>query len=795
MKRQKKGRSNKPSAPRAVSLPRADNGGKPKDAGGVDGFPLARRRSDWLFGLLLLAVTLIAYQPLWHAGFIWDDDEHITRPELRSLHGIVRIWTQLGATQQYYPVVHTVFWVEHRLWGDAPLGYHLVNILLHVFSALLLAKILRQLQIPGAWLAAAIFALHPVQAESVAWISELKNTLSGVFYFSAALAYLDFDRSRSVRSHGFALALFALGLLSKTVIATLPVGLLVIFWWQRGKLSWRRDVAPLIPFFVAGIGTGLLTAWVERKFIGAEGAEFDFSIVERCLIAGRAISFYLGNLVWPMNLVFMNPRWNVSQAAWWQYFFPAAALLLLGTLMWLRRQSRGPLVALLFFVVTLFPALGFFNVYPFRYSFVADHFQYLACIGPISLAAAGIELGMARIARRQPFLLPALTAALLSICGALTWHQCGMYADAETLWRATLARNPRCWMAHNNLGALHVQRGELDQAIAEFRKSLEIEPANSEALLDLGMALAIKGEVAEAVAQFRRAVELKPDYAEAHYNLGAAMTVMGQTAQAAAEYQKALEFKPHYPEARHGLGLTFARNGQTDEAISQYRLALALNPDYAEDLNDLGSALFQRGEREDAIAQFRQAVELKPEFAEAHYNLGVALTTMGQSGQAAAEYAKALEIKPDYPEARYNLGLCFARSGRLEEAIAQFQQALQIKPDYVEVLDDLGLAYVQKGELDKGIEQLRRAVDLKPGYAAAHNNLGIALVQKGAVAEGVAQFRQAVEIKPDYAEAHYDLGVGLAAMGQTEAAAAQYRKALELKPDYPEARRRLGPAD
>ena len=197
---------------------------------------------------LALLVTLVAYYPAWHGGLLWDDDAHITRVDLRSFEGLWRIWFDVGATQQYYPVTHSAFWVLYRLFGDATLGYHLVNISLHATSAFLFAVILRRLAVPGAVLAAFIFALHPVHVESVAWITELKNTLSGVFYLGAALAYLRFDADRRRQSYALALVLFALALLSKTVTATLPAALLVVFWWQRGALRWRQDVLPLAPF-------------------------------------------------------------------------------------------------------------------------------------------------------------------------------------------------------------------------------------------------------------------------------------------------------------------------------------------------------------------------------------------------------------------------------------------------------------------------------------------------------------------------------------------------------------------
>jgi hypothetical protein len=409
----------------------------------------------WLPALILIALAV--YYPAWHGGLLWDDDGHLTRTELRSMHGLWRIWFDLGATQQYYPLVHSAFWLLARIWGDDPLAYHLVTIVLHASSAFLIVLILRRLGVPGAALAGIIFAVHPVQVESVAWMTELKNTLSGVLCLGSALAYLHFDERRQPRFYAAASGLFVLALLSKTVTATLPAALLVVLWWQRGGLSWRRDVLPLAPFFAAGAAAGVLTSWVEHSIIGAEGVEFDLTLIERVLVAGRAIVFYIGTLVWPSRLIFMYPKWAVNATVWWQYLYPAGvagALLLLWSL---RARSRAPIAALLFFCVTLAPALGFVNVYPFKYSFVADHFQYLACIGIIALFS-GTLVGVAR--RRSSGAATAVQAALIVVVGAplalLAHSQSRQYVNAETLYRVTLSRNPESWLAHTNLAVLEL---------------------------------------------------------------------------------------------------------------------------------------------------------------------------------------------------------------------------------------------------------------------------------------------------------------------------------------------------
>jgi tetratricopeptide (TPR) repeat protein len=546
--------------------------------------------SSWTGGLILVLAIFLTYLPVWHAGFIWDDDGHVTRPDLRSWAGLGRIWFQLGATQQYYPVVHSVFWVEHGLWGDAPLGYHLVNVLLYALSALVLLKVLRQLEIPGAWLATAIFALHPVQVESVAWVTELKNVLSGLFYFSSALAYLQFDRTRETKVYAGSLALFVLGLMSKSVIASLPAALLVVFWWKRGRLSWKADVLPLIPFFAVGIVCGLFTAWVERHFIGAEGAAFDFTFLERTLIAGHAIWFYLGNLAWPTNLIFNYPRWHIDGNDASQYLFPGAALVVAAGLAWLSRTWRGPLAGFLFFVGTLFPALGFFNVYPFIYSFVADHFQYLACLGIIVPAAAGLtrlaEILLPGKARLQAM----VGAALLLLLGSLSWEQAWVYANEKMLWTETLEQNPESWLAHNNLGIMLLHEARPDEAIAQFRKTLELNPNFDRAHDSIGDALLQKGQVEAALAEYQKCMAAEPNFASSHFNAGLCLAMGGRTDDAIAEFRKTLALDPYHGKAHYNLGTALLQKGQVNEAIVQFQECLAVEPGEPHALEKLAQA-------------------------------------------------------------------------------------------------------------------------------------------------------------------------------------------------------------
>jgi tetratricopeptide (TPR) repeat protein len=484
----------------------------------------------------------------------------------------------------------------------------------------LVLKILRFLRIPGAELATIVFALHPVNVETVAWITERKNTLSGFFGLAATLSYLKFDESRSRRSYALALGLFLLGLLSKTAIVTLPLALLVIFWWKRGAaISWRRDVVSLIPFFFLSAAAGLMTWWVEYGNIGYRAITLAFSPVDRCLMAGRAFWFQLGKVLWPSNLMFVYPRWEINAAVGWQYLFPLAVLGLLGILWSLRRWSRGLLAGVLIYIFLLLPTLGFLNQYAFIYSFVTDHWQYLACLGIITPCASGIVLLTGRLKHWQPLLEPGITLMLAGTLFVLTWQQSRIYIGAETLYRTSITRNPACWLAYDHLIEIVYQTNRIPEAMELFKQALRIKPAVAH--YSLGRALLKTGRTSEAIDQFKQALQIDPDYAEAHNNLGGALFLTGRTSEAIEEYKQALRISPNYAHAHNNLGNALLQIGRPSEAIDQYKQALRNEPNSASTHNNLAAALAQMGRTSEAIAQLKNALRINPNYIDARDNL------------------------------------------------------------------------------------------------------------------------------------------------------------------------------
>ncbi|PYJ31170.1 MAG: hypothetical protein DME88_16435 [Verrucomicrobia bacterium] len=667
-------------------------------------------RRDWLWGFLLIALVFIAYSPVFHAGFVWDDESHLTQnPCIVGPLGLKEVWTSTRAV--YYPLVLTTFWVLHKFVGLNPLPYHILNVLMHAGSALLLWRVLRQLGVSGAWLGAALWALHPVMVQSVAWVTELKNTQSCLFYLLSIFWFLKWEeelQSRSggfptaarfwsartsprfksgdmsphskTASHSFMLALsllfFVLATLSKPSVVMLPVVLALCMWWRRGRIGWK-DAVPLAPFLLISALASVWTIWEQKFHSSAVGPDWAQTWPERFIIAGRAIWFYLAKLVWPNPLIFIYPRWAINPSQLLAYV-PLVAVVVGLILLWSLpgKAGRALFFAAAYYVVSLFPVLGFFSVYFFRYSFVSDHFQYLASMGPLALAGAAITEGCRRLALPgrapglmpeqrqsavslttgwQSFLLAAISGALLLILCVLTWQQTAVYHDLRSLYTDTLAKNPGCWMAHYNLGIVLRDHGETDQAITHYRQ----------------------------------AIELRSGYAEAHYNLARLLAEKGEFNDAINHYEATLAINPVDAEAHNNLGATLFKGDRVDDAIAHYRQALAIQPDYAEASCNLAAALLSRGDMDGAIARYLTCVAVLPDHADAQYNLASALLRKGRIDEAVIHYEKALELLPENADAHVNLGSAFLSKGRVEDAIAQYKEALRLAPENVAAQSNL----------------------------------------------------------------------------------------------------------
>src|ERR1017187_6209024 len=651
--------------------------------------------------LFLVFLTLLAYIPALRCGYIWDDDVYVTRNSLLTAHdGLSRIWFSAHGHSQYFPLVFTTLRVEHMLWGLNPLGYHLVNVLLHAVNALLIWAVLRRLALPGAWLAAAIWALHPVNVESVAWITELKNTESTLFYLLALLAWMKFTAGETVHSWRFyvlSLLLYVLALCAKTTACTLPAAMLLVLWLGKEPIRTRRWIQ-VAPFFILGFGMGLLSVWWEGHLgnYSRGGVLLPAGVLGRVLIATRALWFYAAKLVWPTRLAFSYARWEINPSDPRQYVWVVGCVTVALLLCWKRNiWGRSPFAAVVFFVAALSPMLGFVPLYTFRYSFVADHYQYLASIGIIALAVAT----MARV-QWQRRTRVAVGGAILTVLGVLSWQRCCAYRDEETLWRDTIAKNPGSWMAHENLGVLLQEAGKVTEAINHYQEALRVKPDDATAHNDWGNALVLVGSNPEATQHYEQALRFEPDWGDVQNNWGNALLLAGDVRGAMEHYQLALRLNPGSAESHYNLGRAFQQMGKLDDASKQYEQALLSRIDFAEAHNNLGDVLRQTGKIQEAIVQYEQALQSQPVYAEAHYNLGIALTQVGKLPEATAQYEEALKINPAYAAAHNNLGNLLLQERRIEDAIGHFEQALRIDPNYVAAHNNLGNALVQAGRLE-----------------------------------------------------------------------------------------------
>ncbi len=602
-----------------------------------------------LAGMALIVVAaIVCYMPVMNGDFIMDDDGLLVKNRLiQASDGLCRLWCTNEAID-YWPATNSLLWIEWRLWGTNTTGYHVGNLILHIAESLLIWIILRKLSIPGAFLAATIFAVHPVNVESVAWISQRKNMMAMLFFLLSIFWYLkemqgasghgrretasDFVQHSSCIPHPssfywLSMAAFLLAMLSKGSVVVLPVLLFLIVCWLHPPTM--RDALRIAPFFMVAAVLTAVNIWFQTH-----GGEFDIrsdSFQHRLLGSGVVVWFYLFKALLPINLAFIYPQWRIDggNPLWW---LPLSAVLAVTAALWRWRNTRcRPLFfTWLFFCTALVPVLGFIDVGFMKYSLVADHYQHIAIIGVIALAAASW-----RAWKRQARATTIRAATLVAIAAAgtlalLAWRQSGVYRDQIALYQATLKNNPGSWMAHNNLGV----------AI--------INTAPPEVLIE----------------HFQQALKLKPDYHEAHNNLA---TILMKT-------------------------------GRLREAIEHYRQAIRLKPDYFEAYNNLGIALFESGSLPEAIENYSQALKFKSDYAEAHYNLGNALLKTKRLQEAIEEYQQALRLMPDNAIVHYVLAMAYAQANRTSEALAMAQKAVELarsqgQTDHVKRIQDWLNAY------------------------------------------------------------------------------------------------------
>lgn len=678
--------------------------------------------------LVIIGITVLAYLPAFDAGYVFDDAMYLTgNSRMGTLDGLRGIWMDVGQPDyrhQYYPLTSSALWVQHQLWGGNPFGYHFVNVLLHALNAILLWRLLRMLKVPGAWIAGAIFAVHPVHVQSVAWISELKNVLSTFFFLLSAnvlVRWFGVHRGGAVipRSHlssallyGLGALLFVCALLSKTATALLPVALLLVLWWKRDTIG-RRDALGMLPLVVIGASAVLMTVYLETHG-GASGELYAQTLLERCLIAGRSVWFYAGKLAWPVALSLIYPRWTVDTGAWWQSMFPVAVVATVAALWLLRgRVGKGPLVAVCYFILAVAP-ISFVNVAFTRFSYVADHWQYWGSMGLIALGTAVFcgSFLKPRDSRLKTLLGWLRVPVAVSVLGALsiaTWQRSHVFTNEWTLWSDTLQKNPTSWQAHYNVGIALAEAGSTEEAVRHYRAALRLEPEESVVHNNLGIALCALGHHRAGLAEFEEAVRLAPRSPQAQVNLGEALISEGRVKEGMRHYHEAMRAIPRFAGAHFNMGITLRAQGRLDEAIAQFREALRISPDAYEVHNSLGEAFLAAARPDEAIRHYRESLRLRPEWAAAHFNLAIALESQDRLNEAISHYRQALWSEPEIAEVHYRLGGALHRAGRSVPAIKHLRYAVSLKPGWSDAWRSL--AWVLATTNDPDERDAHEAVD------------------------------------------------------------------------------------
>ena len=656
-------------------------------------------RRGTLAALALGLLAAVCYLPamLW-GGLIWDDFIWAQSKAVLAWDGLGTIWSRpsrIHREAHYWPLTYTTFWLEHKIWGLAPAGYHVVNVLLHLLNTLLVWRLLLRLAVPGAWVVAAVFAVHPTHVESVAWIIERKDVLSGLFYLAAVWVWLRFLEQPRPWRYGLTLLLFAAGLLSKSIVVTLPAALLIIRWWKEDRIT-VRDLQKVAPFFLVAL---LITAF-DLVSVGSRDVVLDYSLPQRMLLASQALWFYAAKLVWPTDLAVIYSRWEISLGDPKAWLALAGAAALAASLWLLRhRVGRGPLAGALFFAVTLSPVLGFVNHGYMIYSMVADRFQYLAGIGVMAVLIGAAVHGAGRLSGRLKSWALGLAVVVLGLLGTMTWRQSEIYRDGVAFYNHIASVNPQARSAHYNL-------------------SMELNKA---------------GRPEEALAPARMALEKRPDHTNAYVILASPLIHMERFVEAEEVLRRALEIDPGHKGSLREIANLFRLQERRQEALEAYRALLEIDPDYPLAHAFMGDTLVQLQRYEEAVKPLDKALSLikaapsvtpdLPTAQSIHVLLGTALRELGRTRAAEAHFRQALQLDPHNMDALEQVAAVEFRRGRYREALELYRTQVEIDPDKANTHANMGAALFYLDRAEEAIQSLERALELDPTLETARENL------------------------------------------------------------------------
>lgn len=757
-----------------------------------------QQATPYILALIIILITFVAYFPCMKGPFIWDDNHMVyNNPLIKGgvSDGLMKFWF----TKQnfdYFPLTFTSLWIEWRLWGTNPMGYRLVNILLHALCAIAVWRILKRLKVPAPWLIGAIFAVHPVAVGSVAWIAERKNTLSMVFFLLSLLSYLRFEDEESEgkqsgRWYWLSLAAFLAALFSKTSVVMLPVVILGLAWWRRGKIT-RKDLTRMAPYFAAAFLMGLLALWFQYnraigRGMGTIRPEGPFS---RTAAAGWSLWWYAFKAIVPVNLMVVPPRWHVvalNPVAW----LPLALYAAVAWVCWKNRATWGrhPLAAMGYHAVNLLPVLGIFQIYFMRFSLVGDHWHYIAYIGPVILLVAPLAAWVGRQRDEIRLYSHAGAGFLLCLLCVLTWRQSSLYANERELWLHNIRHNREGWVAYHNAAVLfprgsqesldffseainlnpeyheayfgrgqtYSARGQLQKAAEDFNKAVSIRDDYFLAQNELGLVYLRAGAISNAIPCFRKAIKTRPNMLDARINLAGSLMVMGSTNEANAEIAEAMRFGASDVLVFQNLGTIQMAMRQRDNAVKSFKEAIQrgtgrADPEAARQVANayynLGLLYLEEQKIQDAYDSFSAATVLNDKFADARMQKADLMLAFGYPQEAASEYIQIVALNPDNPIVRLKLGNALFSSGNLQEAATQFEMITRLRPDIPEAYINLGATLAALNNTNAALECFRTVLAQSPNNIGALAKRATVLVEFGRIREAEADYRQVNLLDP-----------------------------------------------